>query len=251
MNFDKENIDFLLFEYMEGNLSKQQEYALLEHLERNPDLKEELDYWKKSTFSDTLTDKTELKNQILFTTIFKKFDFKFAFSIGITFIVTLSVLLLSLPDKDIKDTPELTNIKNRNTTGTTILHKNVANFTNESQLENHVFSNIISPDKPKKKSEERKVEYNPDIMYEIPVKYFEVPKLQLHPTLIQDSVIAITSPDSAEKTSITERKTTKLTKSKKELRKIERLKIKAMENRHAQEFLKGNKPYVVPPNPDF
>lgn len=245
-NFSEQDLDLHMFEYLEGHLSPDLAYELESQATFDDSLEEELNCWK-AAFIEQGFRNTELLEEKLYQipSVFKKntttniyFPTLAILTIMLSFVPlsferysssSASEHVVHLEPKYIRESekksqsPDLTNFE------TTMDIKKVANKAaimapKEQHTENNLEFQEIVPLEPLKEAESN---YVANISTKIAFIDEPVEKSNSNP----------------------KSKRPKL--SKKTRRTIEKFKEKALQERRAMEFMKGNKPYVVPLNSNF
>lgn len=243
------NYEEWLFEYFEGSLSKEEKNELLNFTQRDPVLQEEFNYWEKSYIREPLPAKLKIEGALLKNTPIKMYG-KYA-SIGLILVVGIAYYLFNL-----KSTPPL-------------IREAITEETIQSKVTEEIITSKSIHVKPKAKEEkifikntqqdqEQKI---PGIVSDIPDEIVIQDSLQTITknkidTVLEATEISSKISDSAVGnksvaiSSFSNRKKYSSKESRKMHRLIEKHKRRERANREADKFLKGNKPYVVPLDPN-
>lgn len=254
--FDREAI---LFDYMEGNLSAEQNAYVEALLIQDPGLKEELSLWQETVIKEELPPVLPLSK--LYRPAFSwQAPIVSAVLLLIVSISSALIFAFSENDRKVSEAGQAKNRKEERREGTTL-----SGVASDSAAV-IVTSKEEAPASPKVKPEVRSSKSIPlDRLFineKETVEIFtkeEAPANTLAEVKVPDKVIIDSSfsqivsgepidPNSfvADKNELPKRKMSK--EEKKTLRKIARMKRKAQQLKEQQQFLKGNKPYVVPPD---
>lgn len=236
--------DLLLFEYLEGELSEAQKSALEEKLSLDPDLLEEVGFWKESFLEQDFYSTEKLESRLLDIPGGQVKRWYSYISLNVFLMVLLSGLFSFLPlseDEEklipalFKGSRKAVN-KELNSQSVPVpaveAEKRKPDFevTSEAKLLLNIGKEI--PDETEFSDDLTRLEF-PKMSSMAPEREVSIPDLRFP------------APEIA---TASKGKGSKRTISRKEERKIIRKKEKALQNRQAREFMKGNRAYVVPLN---
>ncbi len=255
-DFENTDIEYLFFQYMEGELTVQEKDQLQEKLLHDPQLKEEFDLWQKSLLNEPLQDKKILETVIINQTVNKKLYYNKWFFSTLVVVISATILYFSFSSRSQEKHLSLPVSNSRtsltsNSSDTLVQRKtqidaqgkiNTDHFVAKSdkKLNDSAIESVTIPSNPLK-----------EVTFVAPIRQ---EKLALEDTIMVEKTAELSlSRDSVDATSklVTKPQVSKPMLTKRELRKIVRAKEKALQKRRAEEFMKGKVPYVVPPSRDF
>ena len=228
-----ENIEELLFDYFEGNLSEEEKKEVKEFIDQQPQYLEdfrawELSYVKDHTAVDYAFNKSLLKKNFISR---NRIYLSIAFLAGI-----ISFLLL-------KNTLDKENIQSQK--------KNITPLVVEKEMKTSAQHHTIAENKKIKENTTAIVSEKENIQQIIVPTETSPEETQSHyntaDTMQQKKeteIVATTEQKKKQEKILTKKEQRKLAKQ------IEYYKQKNKETREQQEFLKGGQPYVVPVNPN-
>jgi len=225
---NRENIDAILFDYFEGNLSSKEKYTIKYFIDNNPEYLDDFRLWEISNVGQ-IKATTEFDITLLKPTT-NHFNW-LKIILAITLLSTISILTFKAFQTDLKSTSIQTIITNKNNKPT--------KTTNTKTIENTIKTNH------KITSSEKKESPSDTTVTHISKK----PNLSVE-TKQTDSILSskiISQPE----TNSNKLQPKILTKKEQriEKRNVQRHIQKSTTKKEVNDFLKGNKPYVVNPNP--
>lgn len=234
MKTSEENVDIMLFDYLEGNLSSNEVKQVERQIASDPLIKEELNIWKESYIqADHYPTTVVLESQLLQSTG------SFSFTLFLNSILVVCLTLISSTN------PELEPFST-----SPISHQSLPALVSKMPPSQIVYQQVIIEPKQvlvtSSTTPNDKVHYeavqNAELVYQtfpelvkLNPGWFHYP--EKHPESMNVVYVKTTKP------------TTKTALRKKE-REIRKWKKKAARERMAAEFIKGDIPYVVPVNPN-
>ena len=244
-NISEHDLDLHIFEYLEGNLSPDLASELESQATFDDSLEEELNCWKATVFEQDFHN-TELLEKKLYEipSIHNKNV------TSSTYFPTLAILTLMLSfvplsfERYNNGTVEHIVHLESNDTGKSDKNPDLPNLSN--------FEPKINVSKEGNKTAKRGLTVQP---YEDRWEFEEITPLEPLKeaesiyTASMNTKIAFVDEPAEKSISILKRKGPK--RDGKTRRSIERFKEKALQERRAMEFMKGNRPYVVPLNSNF
>jgi hypothetical protein len=232
---DINNMDEIFFEYFEGNLNEADRIQVLDFVKKNPEYAEEFNSWGSSFLNEPIAEVPGLEKLLIKD---------FAFSSYWTKLTLGSFLLLSIVSFGskskvvLKTSPEIQRIKAKTADIPSINNPEVKPIPERGKKSILHFKRTVSIKQD-----------NIDSTLKIEKLNFD----QIANPTVKDSIIQDQNQTQSVSPSLEQGKEKELLTRKeerKELRKIERYKRRQAEVKRQQEFLKGDKPYVVPVNPN-
>jgi hypothetical protein len=245
----QEELDLLLFEYLEGELPAEEEKALEEHLATEPALQEELENWKGSFVEEEFYDTAGLEERLV-SANHRPLKFPFMTSLNVVVPALLTVLLSFMLVKDAgKESPAVVAEKSTPAAVEEVVHEKTETAAEPAP--------VIADDAKAKKDKSVPMEAIQEKMRiadaDRPQQEEELSLVNL-PT-IEGISVAWPEENGNEFLSDIVVKRVRMAKkerapdiSRRQQRMIKKRKEKAMQERRAREFRKGNVPYVVPLN---
>lgn len=239
---DAESKDLLLFDYLEGNLTPERARELEEALVEDPDLRSELAHWKESFVVQDFWPTNALEEQMLlkagktftftapaagFVVVFLASLFSFlpiSEQPQMPLLLPVAELKVQAPAPEAKVQPALVPAQPKVPLGLTEYGVDKAATAAEKELPLLNHQQEVVPKRAVPQS----------IMYQQP----------LHVSLTEKVAGAVEAPHLTNNLQAQQLEPRKI--SKKAARQISRMKKKARQRKQAAEFLKGNRPYVVP-----
>lgn len=230
---NKESMDMLLFDYLEGNLSEEKVIEFEKELASDLSLQEELGIWETSYIDCDYYDTTDIEATILSKT---KPRYNITSYLNMLLIICISFISSIQPEVDVNSSaiPEP-------------VHLNA--LANKEEKSTFIVEEKTTPTIVAKPLIQQKniMPYEGIMSHRVDEKIAMIPlsrieKLPLHldeylltPSIPVDKIAYRTT-------------TVKKKPTRKALKEIRKMKKKATEDRMANEFIKGNVPYVVPIN---
>lgn len=254
-NYDpeQEKLDLLLFEYLEEELLKEEAEALESRLAEDPVLQEELESWEGAYVKQEFYDTAMLEERLLSPAL-RPETFSFSISLNAIVLAVLTTLLsfVLITDEsreEVSMLPALREPVSLNEKGEDVKEEPEQVLTMEEQgTEKRRFA---AKDRHDATTiwEEPKVKNTYTLQPEGQrISWEELPKIEsLAYTLEVRSLEKTVASVKVNKVKIaTSKKAHHI--SRRQQRMIDRKKAKALQERQAREFMKGNVPYVVPLN---
>lgn len=228
-NQDENDLDNLLFAYVEGELTGGQRQQLEARLASDAALRAELELWKESFVAQAFYDTQKLEASLLREPV-KPVNTRTSTYVFVVMLMTSLLSFLPLAtEKETRQTPEQINL----------LTPAIAAENDTEETESPVISPVAR--------NERVIRETPaEIFLTEKVNYAVLPKRQLLP--LQVIAIVPRMPVANPKKIVVKKPVVVPELTRKQRRAISKMKEKARQRRLANEFLKGNVPYVVPLN---
>lgn len=244
----QEELDLLLFEYLEGELAAEETKALEERLAKEPALQEELESWKASYVEQDFYDTAGLEKRISSANrIPGRFPFTISLNIVVPALVAVLLSFMLLTD----ERKEPTKVAAERNTPAARMEVSTEETEGSEEPAPVVADNAKAEKvtKPRTEANQDKVEkedvYRPQQEEEISNP--ALPGIERLPAKWAERSSEILSDITVKRVKVTKKERV-FNISRRQLRMIERRKEKASQERRAREFMKGNVPYVVPLN---
>lgn len=246
-----EELDLLFFEYLEEELPAAEAEALEQRLAQNPALQNELESWKGSYISQEFYDTERLEEKLLAATP-SPLKFSFRTFLNVLLPVLLTVFLSFMLIKDVGSGRQVLSLPERSGAASKPEPVQVRVSQEKPLVAPFPETNVLPDVSPTLKKEET-------VKTEITSAAFRSEEQQGR---MQSSQLPVISRLAIDLNPLTEGvglewevKKVKIPKrardhniSRRQQRKIQRKKNKALQKRRARGFMKGNVPYVVPLN---
>ncbi len=243
-NHDK---DFLLFSYLEGDLTEEQAKELDSMLAKDPDLQHELECWQDSRISAELYDTTALeqsmiRHEAITASTIQETSNRFYTLASIPVTVLIMVCINFCPLNHSAMLPVQFTVAQQTIEAYASTQYSTLENTGSDQ------SNMAVPVKPANIS---KANLQPaHIPVDISVMEYAEAK-QVQPLAIAEPVSTALLQPVNQHYKVPKAKPTAPVLSRKQKRAIEKMKERVRNQRNADEFMKGNEPYVVPLNTKY
>lgn len=234
MKYSEEDIDIMLFDYLEGNLPGDEIKLVESQIAADPLIREELNSWKQSYLKP---DHYSIPTEALETQLLRN-PGSFSFTLFLNSVLLVCLTLISSKNPTINPSPE------------SIIHRQTISLMDATKPKLHISILPVTVS-------EQQIKASNDIT---PIQKVTREPAVIAPSLAQVSEIANLSPKQpeyvAKHPAFIEISNTAGSSviTKKELRKREKalrqMKRKAVRARMASGFLKGDIPYVVPVDPN-
>ena len=234
MNYSDENIDVMLFDYLEGNLSEEESVRVESQIASDPLIKQELNIWKQSYVESEDYTTSILESQLLHS----PGSFSFTLFLNSILVVCLTIISSTNPK------PDPFSISQSHTKNSEVMkgEKLQSLFSYHS-----IGIPVISL---KSLSEVQTMESN-ELMSNVKISHhpaLQLPEMSMLTPARNETLIILPKTMVVEQEQEGELCTIKeLRKKEKAIRKMHK---KAERERMAFEFMKGDIPYVVPVNPN-
>lgn len=232
MKYSEEDIDIMLFDYLEGNLPEDEIKLVESQIASDPLISEELNTWKQSYIQADHYQTAAMESQLL------KSSGSFSFTLFLNSVMLVCLTLISS-----------TNPKIDPFSTSTIRHQTITSLTAIKPTSHIDFHNIaIHPHQimPVEVNSSLKKMLIKEATVKTPL-LSPTPEIANLPFGLVDYVIkhpaSIETAEAMDAPLITQKV------SRKEERALRRMKKKALRDKAASEFIKGNIPYVVPIDP--
>jgi hypothetical protein len=245
------DMDLLLFSYMEGELTADQVKALDSLLAEDPDLQHELTAWQETVITAEEWDTTALEQSLLMPEVpmgvTSTLPGNFIYSAMVaSFIVLSSVFVntspLNHPTKQVVPVK-----KGLNTVAINTAQESAEILVPAAPAEQAAVALAIRQNTGLKNASVTKELTQFIIEPLLPITSMELPEVTSQHTLLVSNTLQPIQP----KQLIAKAKPAAPKLSRKQRRTIEKHKENARNQRKADEFMKGNVPYVVPLNPKY
>jgi hypothetical protein len=267
---NNENIELLMFDYVEGNLSAEEMKELDRHIKANPHLKAEFSAWQEAFVSEPVPEKVKIRNKL----IRKEFNYRKPIVYFIAGFMAATWLFIKFwkhvqedsitnaEQKTIITTPDSqSNQIQKNTSeikysefissAPATIKINRKNKTTPSETKQLVFINTPAG-LDSIRIENSVNNQSPEAIYftKDTVPLIKTGEISNNTDSIK--IIKVTPiNDKLNTGKEVQKPRRKLTRGEKQqLRRIERTKRKMEQKKEAQQFINGDKPYVVPLNPN-
>jgi hypothetical protein len=240
-DWNENKLDALFFEYLEGNLSAEGAEALEQRLAENDALQTELELWQETVVEQEFYN-TEWLEKSLYKEIGKPVDISYSTPVFLLVLVLSLFRFLPLNEQKGASVPATTVVVPKAANSATPMEKqSIAPVAGAKPAlpKRTTFSTLPQQPQSKLVANGNTLPENRMIATITPIiSHFTVP----------------TSPDKIDVPKVKIRQVSvvktyvKRSSTRKERRKIERMKERARQKRMASKFLKGNTPYVVPLN---
>lgn len=241
MRIGNENIDEVLFEYFEGNLSEQDKQEVKKFLDENPEHLDDFRLWEVSNAKQYALEES-VDRTLLKPTPSIKWK-AFLYLCGDLVLLVSLVFLMQLRKPTAPDLSEKEMVDNAK------FDKNVKEEIKVKQNNTSLLSNFAKEreDKVLKELVDTLFEQKETIVREDSI--IEIVTIQ-HTTILGPSDTLVL--DSLKTERAISKANEKLSKreERRKSRELEKFKQRNKDKRQQQEFMKGNKPYVVPVNPN-
>jgi hypothetical protein len=250
---EQEKLDLLLFEYLEEELPEFEAEALEKRLAEDPALQQELESWEATYVSQDFYDTRLLEEKLLSPNINPKlFTFSSSLNAVLLGIITTLVSFMLITDESNTKVPAVP-----------VLNKPVDLAEKEAEIveeiEMHVRKELIAEGNAISEQEEEQqrvpVKKEPEakntsltIAETKAGRKQRLPQLESMPMILPVSHFNETVLHTDVKRVKVAKKESTPKISRRQQRMIEKSKEKALQERKAREFMKGNVPYVVPLN---
>ena len=234
---DGESRDLLLFDYLEGNLSAERAAMVEEALAHDPDLRAELEMWRESFVVQDFYATDALEAELL-----RKSSKPFSFSGSAAgFLVVLVTSMFSFIPVGEKEASLL-----HDRIGLPLAEVDAVQETDDAKVEDGETKAILVHDSAPHKSTN-----TPAAAAETDnILIFKQEELLPHAKRLKPEEGAIilvkVEPAAVNKQEQKARQPQSKKFSRKQERQVKRMKRKALQQKKANEFIKGNRPYVVP-----
>lgn len=248
----EQDMDFLLFEYLEGDLKEEASFDLEERLAFDETLQEEIKLWENTYIGQDFYNTEALEKKILLKIPYENKNTTAFYMIGIVLLTSfLSLIPFKVEEANhvtnqpapFEEKVEIGKKSSFSQKPAEHIEETIINTTEKSSTNNSLKELQILEGRS---SNEKISNLTPFDFEDLNI----VLDLRMHDALIKPLVIE-SQQNQAKTENKSEKNHSSFRISRKHQREIERAKEKASQKTREQKFLRGNKPYVVPLSPNF